>query len=98
MRSTQTKFGTCPCCQRQAYLTFHHFIPRKVHRRTLFRKHFSKTQLAAGVMVCRRCHDGIHSLYDEMALAKQLNSIEALLADPALQKHFQWVAKQRGGK
>lgn len=79
-------------------LTFHHFIPRKVHRRTFFRKHFSKAELASGVMVCRRCHDGIHSLYDEMTLARQFSSLQSLLADPGLCRHFQWVSKQRVSK
>lgn len=98
MCSLHPKDNVCPCCERRVALTFHHFIPKKVHRRTFFRKHFSKAELAAGIMVCRRCHDGIHALYDEMTLARQFNSTQQLLEDEALRKHFQWVAKQRGGR
>lgn len=46
-------------------------------------------------MICRRCHSGLHKLYDEMTLAKQFNTLEALRNDPALQKHCAWVAKQK---
>lgn len=87
--------ASCPCCLRQVPLTFHHLIPRKVHRRTRFKKCFDKAALSAGVLVCRSCHRGIHRHYDEMTLATSLSSLEALLADPALAKHFRWVAKQR---
>lgn len=46
-------------------------------------------------MLCRLCHNGIHEHYDEMQLAKSFNTLESLLADTALQKHFAWVAKQK---
>lgn len=85
----------CPCCLREVALTFHHLIPKKVHRRTRFKKYFDKETLGAGIYVCRGCHRGIHRHYDEMTLATSLASLEALLADPALTKHFRWVAKQR---
>lgn len=48
-----------------------------------------------GVKICSQCHRGIHKFYDEMHLAKLLNSSELLLADEALTTHFAWVAKQR---
>lgn len=48
-----------------------------------------------GVNICRPCHDGIHDLYSEMDLAKRLHTLESLLADEALRKHFAWVAKQK---
>ena len=76
-------------------MTFHHLIPRKMHRRAWFRRHYSKEQLNAGIMVCRGCHTGIHQRYDEMTLGKQLNTLERLLADPGLMQHFTWVSKQR---
>jgi len=76
-------------------LTFHHLIPKKVHRRAHFRRHFSKEKLQAGVRVCRLCHRGIHREYDEMTLARQFRSLEALRGDPVLARHFEWVAKQR---
>jgi len=46
-------------------------------------------------MLCRPCHAGVHRLFDEMMLAKSLNTAASLLAEPRLQKHFAWVAKLR---
>ena len=85
----------CCLCMRQAPLTFHHLIPRKVHRRTRFRKHYSKDILAKGILVCRKCHNGIHRLYDEMTLARELNTLEKLRQDSDLSRHVEWVARQK---
>ena len=87
--------GTCGLCGRSTELTFHHLIPRKVHRRNFFRKRVEPEALQQGVDLCRLCHKGLHRLYDEMTLAKRLNTLEALRADPAVQRHVQWVRKQR---
>lgn len=76
-------------------LTFHHLIPKKVHRRARFKKHYEREQLQAGIYVCRRCHRGIHRLFDEMTLAQDYDSLEKLLADEQIQKHVAWVAKQK---
>ena len=52
-------------------------------------------QLQAGIGLCRLCHQGLHRLYDEMTLAKRLNTTQALREDPAVQRHARWVRKQR---
>jgi len=66
-----------------------------MHRRDYFRNRFSKDFLNQGIDICRLCHDGIHDLYDEMQLAKSLCSLDALINDTALQRHFKWVSKQK---
>jgi hypothetical protein len=68
-----------------------------VHRRPFFRKTFSRDDLAAGIDLCRLCHNGVHRLHDEMTLAKRLNSLEALRADPAVARHTNWVRRQKKG-
>ena len=73
----KSKTGRCCLCGRDTELTFHHLIPRKVHRRARFRKHATRTELQAGIDLCRLCHRGLHRLYDEMTLAKRLNSARA---------------------
>lgn len=93
--STALAKNQCPFCLRCTHLTFHHFIPRKVHRRNYFKKNFRKHQLQAGVRICRSCHSAIHKFYNEMELAKNLNSAARLLADPKLAAHFRWIAKQK---
>ncbi len=85
----------CPLCARQTHLSFHHLIPRKVHRRAHYRKNYSKAQLNEGIYVCKKCHAGMHKAYDEMTLAKEFNSIDKIKADVTLARHFEWVAKQR---
>jgi len=91
------KNGVCCCCDRETALTFHHLIPRKVHRRAHFKKHYSKEQLQSGIMVCRTCHSGIHKRFDEMSLAKELSSLTELKRNDELHRFFDWVAKQKIG-
>jgi hypothetical protein len=76
-------------------LTFHHLIPRKLHRRKGFARTYSKEQLNAGLMLCGKCHKGIHKLYTELELGSRFNSAEALLQDPLITRHVAWVARQK---
>lgn len=85
----------CQLCHRQTYLTAHHLIPRKLHRRKWFRKHYTRDELQRVVALCRDCHRGLHKLYDEMTLGKLYNSLEKLRADDAVMKHAKWVARRR---
>lgn len=91
----RTRFGPCALCGRETSLTFHHLIPKKMHRRARFRKHYTREQLNAGIDICMRCHRGVHRLHDEMTLATQLNSLEALREDQAVQRHAGWVRRQK---
>ena len=85
----------CATCGRRTPLTFHHLIPRKLHRRTRFRRHYTREDLNRGIHVCRPCHSGIHRRYDEMTLARDFSTLERLLADEDLCRHFAWVARQK---
>ena len=87
--------GPCPFCGRRLALTFHHLIPKKVHRRSRYRRRFSREELALGIYLCRDCHDGIHATYSEVELAEALSSPEALASDLVLARHFAWVGRQR---
>ena len=89
------KYGKCELCERNIDLTFHHLIPKKLHRRSHFQKLYTKDSLNQGVSLCRQCHRGIHKLYDEMTLAKELYTIELLRTDDAVKRHISWVAKQK---
>lgn len=86
---------TCALCGRAVPLSFHHLIPRKVHRRNHFAKHYTREQLAAGIHVCRLCHKGIHNAHDEITLAKALNTLEKLKRDEQVRRHVEWVRKQK---
>ena len=95
MASRRIKHGACELCEREVALTFHHLIPKKMHRRTYFKKHFEKTTLNEGINICRQCHVGIHTSHDEMQLAKRLNTLEKLKDDPVIRSHIAWVKKQK---
>ena len=87
----------CPLCGRAVDLTFHHLIPKKVQGRNFFQKTYSKDELKEGIDICRLCHDGLHNLYDEMKLGKELQTLAAIQVDEILAKHFKWVSKQKSG-
>ena len=89
------KPDTCSLCARNVGLTYHHLVPRKVHRRTYFRKNFTREELARGIYVCRKCHSGIHRLFDEMQLAREFDSLEKLRANDDLARHVEWVSRQK---
>ncbi len=94
-RTRRGRVGSCPFCHRELPLTFHHLIPKKLHRRTRFRKQFSREELNRGIDICRQCHDGIHDRYDEMTLYRDFDEPAKLAADPALARYFEWVARQK---
>jgi len=93
--ANKSKHGICCLCKRETDLTFHHLIPRKVHRRAYFKKHFTKQELNVGIDVCRQCHRVIHKSFSEMELAKSFNSIDKLIAEPLLVNQFEWLSKQK---
>jgi 5-methylcytosine-specific restriction endonuclease McrA len=85
----------CATCGRDTALTFHHLIPRKLHRRKHFRRHYDRDVLTLGIHVCRACHRGIHKRFDEMTLGRHFNTLARLREDPDLARHFAWVGKQK---
>jgi hypothetical protein len=91
----KVKSGPCELCGGHRPLTFHHLIPRKLHRRTHFRKHYTRTELNRGLLICQLCHKGLHAQHDEMTLARRFSSLEALRQDAVLGKHIAWAARQK---
>jgi|AntRauTorckE5430_2_1112549.scaffolds.fasta_scaffold00673_10 hemerythrin len=91
------RVGTCELCARDKPLTEHHLIPRAVHGKKYFQKHFTKEEMThRRISIRRECHKGIHrTIPDEKELARNFNTKEALLADERIVKHLAWVAKQR---
>ena len=82
-------------CKRETNLTFHHLIPRKLHKRRRFEKTYTRDQLNEGIMLCSRCHRGLHKLYSEMELGTRLNTLSEIANDAQIIKHVNWVAKQK---
>lgn len=93
--SERQRYGKCALCAHEKSLSFHHLIPRKVHRRKYFQKRYDKYFMHTyGINVCKHCHRHIHKYISEMDLAKHYNTAEKLLTHPALKKYVDW-AKER---
>lgn len=71
----------CPLCERhipRSQRDAHHLIPKSKGGRHTEYLH-------------RICHRQIHALFTETELARQLNSVEALLAHPDMALFVSWV-------
>jgi len=90
------KAASCALCGRARGLTFHHFIPRTVHSNKWFRKNFTRREMQeSGTDLCRDCHDFLHEQWTAKQLGRELNSLEKLRADAAVEKFVRWVRKKR---
>jgi formate hydrogenlyase subunit 6/NADH:ubiquinone oxidoreductase subunit I len=87
----------CELCGRLKPLTFHHLIPRHVHRKRRYRRRYALAEMRCrGLYLCKLCHDGIHDLIpDEKELAAHFNTRELLLTHEALRRHIDWVRRQK---
>lgn len=95
MYSTPT-LTLCELCGRDKPLTFHHLIPKAVHRRSRYQKRHTKLEMrTSGIEICRLCHTGIHDLFTEKQLAEHHTTKESLQEHPGLMKHIGWVKKQK---
>jgi hypothetical protein len=45
--------------------------------------------------LCQPCNKAVHTFFKEKELALEYNTIETLRQNPAIQKHIQWVRKQK---
>ncbi len=82
----------CELCRRARVLTFHHLIPRTLHRTKWFRKNFTRERMQAGIDICADCHSAIHGFISEKALGRDYNTIERLLEHPQLAEFVAWVS------
>lgn len=87
--------GFCEFCNRLKELTFHHFIPKTLHKNKLFLKLFSKEYMKThGIDLCKECHYTVHHFWDEKTLGKEYNTKEKIVNDPKFKKYLKWVMKQ----
>lgn len=83
-------------CGRDRPLSFHHLIPRRNHRRNGFQRRFSKEAMRTrGIWLCGDCHRMLHRRFDARELGLELNTLDAILAEPEVQRFLAWVRKQR---
>jgi hypothetical protein len=86
----------CQLCGSEPAATFHHLIPRTVHRNKWFRKRYDREELHQGLELCSACHRMIHRLIpDEKELGRRWNTREALLGHPMIARYLQWKRPRR---
>lgn len=88
--------GTCELCERTHRLTFHHLIPRTLHKNKWFKKRYTREEMTSrGLDLCRDCHSAIHALIpSEKTLGRDYNTKAALLAHEPLARYVAWVSTQ----
>ncbi len=86
----------CELCARAKPLTFHHLIPRSLHKKRQVRARFDRTERTGrGIWICPLCHRQIHRLYSRRRLAEELNTREALIAEPEMVNFLSWARRQK---
>lgn len=82
----------CQLCRRPIdQLTQHHLIPRQYTKRR-------KQDPGPTIDICLACHKQIHTLFDNVYLARELNTLEKLQQHPKMIKFIAWVHKQNPQK
>ena len=78
---------SCELCLREVEsCTVHHLVPRAEGGR------FGPT-----ARLCATCHRQLHAMFTESTLARELNSLDAILGNPEMRKYLKWVRKQKDG-
>ena len=79
----------CPLCERPiprgAKSSRHHLVPKL--------KGGAKGET---VLLHQICHSALHARFSEADLARRLNTVESLRADPALETFLAWVRNKPG--
>ena len=74
----------CPICGRDTpskYQEKHHLIPKSKKGKITIR-------------LCKSCGDMLHKIFSLKELAKEYNTLEAILSHPDVQKWIKWVRKK----
>lgn len=88
-------WGKCELCDRENELTFHHLIPRSVHKNKWFKSRYDKDELQRGIYICKHdCHKEIHRRFDAKLLGRELNTKEKILNEYGMTRYIRWVKKQ----
>ncbi|KAA8913933.1 hypothetical protein FN846DRAFT_902548 [Sphaerosporella brunnea] len=93
---TRPADGRCQMCARAVPLTYHHLFPREVHDKAVRRGWCAaKAELGRVAWVCRPCHDFVHRLAPNEELARDWNTLDALMAREDVASWRRWVGRQR---
>ncbi|CAG8567844.1 16803_t:CDS:2 [Cetraspora pellucida] len=89
-------FEVCQNEQEHMPLTFHHLIPRVMHKRVVKKGLFTKEEcLTRGTNICRPCHSACHKMISHEKMAYEYNTVDKLLEHEGVIKFVTWVSKQK---
>lgn len=89
-------WGVCEMCERETVLTFHHLIPRTLHKRKWYQKRYTSEELNQGIDICYSCHEAVHDFITEKDLGKHYNTLDLLMKHPKVDKFVEWISKRDG--
>jgi len=82
----------CALCGRENELTFHHLIPRTLHKNKWFKKNFTREEMNHGVDLCKyECHREVHNLISEKEMGRSYNTLEKLKRHPKVKKYIKFI-------
>jgi len=82
----------CELCERERDLTFHHLIPKTLHKNKWFKKNFTRKDMARGIDLCRDCHSAIHKFINEKDLGRNYNTKSLLMEHEKVRGFVKWVS------
>lgn len=80
----------CELCGVECELTKHHLVP-KVRAKNKYKA--IKDDDSNIILICRQCHDQLHSLWDESTLRDLYSTKEKILSSPDMKKFISWRQK-----
>lgn len=86
---------TCELCGSDEVHSEHHLIPRHCHRKSWWKRKFTREEMQQTILVCKMCHLSIHDLIpDEKELGRDYYTIEKLQSHPGIAKYLDWKRKR----
>ena len=76
----------CELCRREsASYSKHHLVPRA-----------QGGGYGLTAKLCSMCHRQLHALFSEATLARELGTMEQIIANPQFARYLKWARRQRG--
>ncbi len=86
----------CELCEGDRELTFHHLIPKIMHKKPRFLKKYTRKEMhSRGINIYQYCHSCLHDLFTVKQLGDVYNTKDILLKHEGVIRHIAWSAKQK---